>query len=34
MDKKYIYLLAGVLIGVVAAGKIRQVPGLNKLPSV
>jgi hypothetical protein len=34
MDKKYMWLIAGVLIGVVAANKIRTVPVLNKLPSV
>jgi hypothetical protein len=34
MDKKYMWLIAGLLIGVVAAPKIRSLPGLNKLPSV
>ncbi len=34
MDKKYMWLIAGVLIGVIAAPKIRSLPALNKLPSI
>jgi len=34
MDKKYMWLLAGVVLGVVFAPKIRSLPGVSKLPSV
>jgi hypothetical protein len=33
MDKKYLWYAAFFLAGVVLAGKVRQVPVLNKLPS-
>lgn len=33
MKREYKWLLIGVVIGVVAAPKIRSLPGLNKLPS-
>lgn len=34
MKKEYIYLLIGVLIGVVAAPKLRSLPVVGKLPTV
>lgn len=34
MDKKYMYLFGGVLVGVVFAGQIRALPLLNKLPTL
>jgi hypothetical protein len=34
MKKEHIWGLVGLLVGVVAANKIRTLPGLNKLPSV
>lgn len=34
MQQKYMYLLAGVLIGVIAAGKLRSLPGVSSLPSI
>lgn len=34
MDKKYMYLLAGVVIGLIAAPQLRKIPGVNKLPTV
>lgn len=34
MQQKYMYLLAGVLIGVIAAGKLRSLPGVSALPSI
>lgn len=32
--EKMIWLAIGVLVGVVAGNKIRQLPGVNKLPTV
>lgn len=34
MDKKYMWLAAGVLLGVVLAPKLRSLPVLDKLPSI
>ena len=34
MDKKYLWYAAFFLAGVVLAGKVRALPGGNKLPSV
>lgn len=34
MQQKYMYLLAGVVIGVIAAGKLRSLPGVGALPSI
>lgn len=34
MKTEYWYLLAGVLIGIVAAPQIRKIPGVNKLPVI
>ena len=34
MDKKYMYLLVGVVIGLVAAPQLRKIPGVSKLPTV
>jgi hypothetical protein len=34
MDKKYWYLLAGVLIGLIAAPQLRKIPGVSSLPVV
>jgi hypothetical protein len=34
MKKEHMWGLAGLVIGVIAANKIRTLPGLSKLPSV
>ena len=34
MRKEHYYLLAGVLIGLVAAPQLRKIPGVSKLPTV
>lgn len=34
MDKKYYYLLGGILLGIVLAPQIRKLPGVNRIPTV
>ena len=34
MRKEYYYLLAGVVIGLIAAPQLRKIPGVSKLPTV
>jgi len=34
MDKKHLLYVAIFLAGVIAAPKVRTLPGLNKLPSI
>jgi hypothetical protein len=34
MQQKYIYLLVGIGIGLIAAPQLRKIPGVNKLPTV
>ena len=34
MDKKYVYLLVGVGIGLIAAPQLRKLPFVSKLPTV
>lgn len=34
MQQKYMWLLAGVLVGVIAGNKLRSLPGVSSLPSV
>jgi hypothetical protein len=34
MKKEYLIVVAAFLIGVMAANKVRTLPGLNKLPSL
>ena len=34
MDKKYWYLLAGIVIGLIAAPQLRKIPGVSSLPVV
>jgi hypothetical protein len=34
MDKKYYWLIGGILIGYVASGQISKLPVVNKLPKV
>lgn len=34
MDKKYMYLLAGIAIGIVAYPQIRKLPLVGKIPTV
>jgi hypothetical protein len=34
MQQKYMWLLAGVAIGVIAGNKLRTLPGVGSLPSV
>jgi len=34
MDKKYYWLLGGVLLGIVLGPQIRRLPGVNKIPVV
>lgn len=34
MQQKYVYLLIGIGIGLVAAPQLRRIPGVSKLPTV
>lgn len=34
MQQKYIYLLVGIGIGLIAAPQLRKIPGVSKLPTV
>lgn len=34
MQQKYVYLLVGVAIGLIAAPQLRKIPGVSKLPTV
>jgi len=34
MDKKYMYLLIGVAIGLIAGPQLRKLPGVSALPTV
>lgn len=34
MQQKYMYLLIGIAIGLVAAPQLRKIPGVSKLPTV
>ena len=33
MDKKYYYLIGGVILGIVFAPQIRRIPGVSKIPT-
>jgi hypothetical protein len=33
VKKEHLWLLGAFLVGVMASGKVRTLPGLNKLPS-
>lgn len=33
MKKEHLWILGAFLVGVMAAGKVRTIPGLNRLPS-
>jgi hypothetical protein len=33
MDKKYYYLLGGILLGIVLGPQIRRLPGVDKIPT-
>jgi hypothetical protein len=34
MQQKYIYLLIGIAVGLIAAPQLRKIPGVSKLPTV
>jgi hypothetical protein len=34
MQQKYVYLLVGIGIGLIAAPQLRKIPGVAKLPTV
>jgi hypothetical protein len=34
MQQKYVYLLVGILVGLVAAPQLRRLPVVGKLPTV
>lgn len=34
MDKKYWYLIGGVVLGIVFSAQIRRIPGINKIPTI
>ena len=34
MDKKYMWLIGGVVLGIVFAPQIRKLPLVNKIPTV